>query len=140
MLWKQDIQNIFEANLDNLRRIYSLHFSSVKKFVYWDDILNIFNRDFVSGLNENELLQCFGKSKMPVSNEPQNYRSYSLMQFVEFIEFVGRVSDLKYRSMPEMPFKDRLENFLDELCPAYGLQRKEVLIEVDEQSESDDDY
>ena len=100
----------------------------------------MFMRDYNSGLNENDLMQCFGKSKMPVTNEPSNYKQYNVMVFVEFLEFVGRISDFRFRGVADMTYKDKLEATLEELCPAFGLVRKEVLVEVDELSESDDDY
>ena len=78
--------------------------------------------------------------KMIVSNEPANYKQYSTLVFVEFLEFVARVSDLKFKSMPDTSLAQKIELFLEELCPAFGLTKQDVNIENDENSESDDDY
>ncbi len=33
-----DVSDILEANLDNIRKIFSTYFSSVKKFMTYEDI------------------------------------------------------------------------------------------------------
>ncbi len=48
-------------------------------------------------INEAEVQFAFGMSKMSVTNEPSNYVQYKIMQFVEFLEFIGRLADAKYK-------------------------------------------
>jgi hypothetical protein len=38
-LWCIDVNDILEANLENLKKIYQIHFTSVKKFLTFDDVL-----------------------------------------------------------------------------------------------------
>ena len=37
-------------------------------------------------------------SKMAVTNEPLDYKKYNTMVFVEFIEFIARLSDSKFKN------------------------------------------
>ena len=50
---------------------------------------------------EKDIQFPFVMCKMIVSNEPANYKQYSTLVFAEFLEFVARVSDLKFKSMPD---------------------------------------
>ena len=85
---------------------------------------------------------CFGMSNMAVTNEPAQYKQYGIMEFVEFLEFIGRVADCKFRSseMHSQPLAWKIEQVLEELCPKFGLVKKDVNVGVEDNSESDDDY
>ena len=66
------------------------------------------------------------------------------MQFVEFLEFIGRIAHFKFRNssseMAQMPLVNKVEFILDDIMQGYGYTRNEVNIEIEEFSESDDDY
>lgn len=65
------------------------------------------------------------------------------MEFVEFLEFIARLADLKFKDAGEMsqkPLEWKIAEVLEELCPAFGLTKRDVNIDIDENSESDDDY
>ena len=50
------------------------------------------------GLKEREAIFCYGMSRMSVINEmAKGPNLYHKMVFVEFLEYIGRVADLKYR-------------------------------------------
>lgn len=142
-LWTIDVNDILEANLENLRKIYNLTFTSVKKYITFQDIIQLFTRDADVGLGEVDLLYAFGMSKMAVTNEVQNYKQYSVMQMPEFLEFIGRMSDVKFRSIPSMasnPLAWKIDQVLDEIMPQFGLTKNDVNVVAEENSESDDDY
>ena len=50
------------------------------------------------GLNEKDAIYCYGMSKMTVANENGDLTSYQRLYFVEFLEMICRVSDVKYKS------------------------------------------
>ena len=81
-------------------------------------------------------------SKMGVTIEPQSYKQYSVMQFVEFLEFIGRIADAKFKhsEMSQNTLTVKIEHILEDLCPAFGLTKKDVNIGVEDNSESDCDY
>ena len=103
----------------------------------------MFTRDADVGLGEVDLLYAFGMSKMAVTNEVQNYKQYSVMQMPEFLEFIGRMSDVKFRSIPSMasnPLAWKIDQVLEEIMPQFGLTKNDVNVVAEENSESDDDY
>jgi hypothetical protein len=61
------------------------------------------------------------------------------MLFVEFLEFIGRLAEAKYKDNGQ-PLCQKIEAILEELCPAFGLVKKDVNLGVDDASESDEDY
>lgn len=65
------------------------------------------------------------------------------MVFVEFLEFIGRLSDCKFSGTSDgtnMPLAQKIEFVLDDILPAFGMTRNDVNIAVEEFSESDDEY
>ena len=86
----------------------------------FDDILQLFTRDSNIGLGESELMEAFGMSKMAVTNEAMSYKQYTVMLLPEFLEFFGRMSDIKFRSIPDLagnPLAWKIEQVLEEVCP-----------------------
>ena len=90
-------------------------------------------------MSENDIKLAYGMSKMSVFNELIHNDNYNRMKFVEFLEFLGRVAHMKYKGT-ELTLTEKLEQLLDDIFFAYGLERNEVTIEVQEVSESDNDY
>ena len=93
---------------------------------------------------EKDAIYCYGMAKMTVVDEHQHSKKYQYLSFVEFIELVGRIAELKFKStaMNGIPLFQKIEYTLDDIIP-YLLPGKERLIpdiqEVEE-SDSDDDY
>jgi hypothetical protein len=51
----------------------------------------------VVGVHENKLLPCFAACKMVLIDEMKEKHKYEQIEFVEFLEFICRVADYKYR-------------------------------------------
>ena len=50
--------------------------------------------------------ECYGMSKMTVPNEmvfKDNTNPYLKLAFVEFLEYIGRIADFKYKDDEETP-------------------------------------
>jgi hypothetical protein len=47
---------------------------------------------------EQDVIFAFGMSKMAITSEPADYKKYNVMTFVEFLEFVGRLSEAKFKN------------------------------------------
>ena len=67
------------------------------------------------------------------------------MQFVEFLEFVARVAEIKYKNGTfegenGAVLAEKIELVLEDLCQAFGLVKNSVNIDIQENSASDDDY
>jgi len=48
-------------------------------------------------MSENNVKFAYALSKMTVANEPLQYKQYSIMLFVEFLEFIGRLANIKFK-------------------------------------------
>jgi hypothetical protein len=70
-LWTIDVNDILEANLVSLKKIYERYFTSVKKHLILDDVISIFSP---LEIPEKDLTFCFAMSKMTVTNEALNYK------------------------------------------------------------------
>lgn len=94
-----------------------------------------------SGLNygEPEVKYCYGMSKMTIVNEKASFKQYQVMREVEFFEFLVRLANQKYQGWHQ-PLHVKLEQLLDELLKMVKCKRLPVQIDVEEFSESDDEY
>ena len=77
---------------------------------------------------------------MTVIDEIKQNPKYHRMEFVEFLEFIGRLAHIRYKADLESNLSDKMEIILDEVFAGFGLTFNEVLIEIEEYSESDEDY
>ena len=94
-------------------------------------------------MNEKDSIYCFGMCKMIVVKENENSKQYLALQFVEFLEMIGRIADLKFKSTEtnDELLAKRIEFVLDDIIPPIlEVPRKETNIITVEESESDDDY
>ena len=90
--------------------------------------------------DENKVIYCYGMSKMALVQDTIEKVKYDQLLFTEFLEFIGRCAVIKYKEVLDMTMEDRLLCFMDELFPCFGVTRKEVEENEEEQSESDPDY
>ena len=108
------------------------------------DALKFMMTDSHLHMNEKDAIYCFCMCKMTIIDEAQQSKKYQFLSFVEFLELIGRIAELKFRStaMNGIPLFQKIEYTLDDIIP-YLLPGKERLIpeiqEVEE-SDSDDDY
>ena len=80
-------------------------------------------------------------SKMTVVNETSaDSKRYKFIQPVEFYEMIGRVADVRFRESSGLELYHKIEYILDELLPLIGATRREVYINVEESSCSDNEY
>ena len=79
-------------------------------------------------------------SKMTIYNECTSFENYTKLRFVEFLEFLGRLAWLKYKQEKDWSFKEKCEALFDEIFFKFELERNEVTVDIQEVSESDNDY
>ena len=101
-------------------------------------------QDAPCGVSENDVTFAYGMSKMTLVNEIQNYKTYQQMQPIELWEFLARIAVAKFKSssedMQSQPLATKIEFVFDDIFPFFELTRSEVNVEIEEASESDDDY
>ena len=141
-LWTIDVNDLLESNLENLDLVYRRFRTPTKQFLDLEDCINLCTRDTNLGISEKDILFCFGYCQMTVVNEEKHWKQYHTLQFVEFLEFVGRLAHFRFKSSSgaSQPLSEKIESILDDMLPPYGLTRNDVNIEIEEISESDEDY
>ena len=142
-LWTIDVNDVLEANLGHLTKIYQKYFAPRKKYMDMKDALEFMMRDSSLNLIEKDAIFCYGMSKMTVDKEHEKHDQYLNLAFVEFLEMIGRIADIKFRrtTLGDEPLAKRIEFVLDDMIPEMLVcDRNPVNIRVEEVSESDDDY
>ena len=101
-------------------------------------------KDSALNISEKDICFCFGFCQMTVVNEERQWKKYDTLLFVEFLEFIGRIAHIRFKNasqeMASQPLAQKVEFILDDLMAGFNLTRQEVNIEVEEFSESDEDY
>ena len=100
-LYTIEVNGLFEVNLDLLKKIYSSYYSPRKKFMNFEDALKLLMKDSLLNLSEKDATYCYGMSKMTVTkeNDAKYSQQYSELKFLEFLEMIGRVAELKFHAL-----------------------------------------
>ncbi len=113
-----DVNLLFDDHIETLRKIYRSHFAFNKSYMSLHDALNMMTKDAVF-LLAKEATECYGLAKMTVINEMQfkgDTNPYLKLAFVEFLEYIGRIAEFKYRN-EEISLKDKIDKVLKEVLP-----------------------
>lgn len=80
-------------------------------------------------------------SKATVNNDVKERKQYFLATFVEFLEFFARLARLKHKDGPlkSASVDEKICALMDACFPAIGSVRKEVIIEIEYVSCSEDE-
>lgn len=65
-LWTIDVNDLLEANLDNLKKIYAHYLTPTKKLIELEDCIAMCTRDCNLNISEKDIQFCFGYSQMTV--------------------------------------------------------------------------
>jgi hypothetical protein len=101
-LWCQEVTDVIESNLPSLEYIWTSFTNPQKKFPDQLDMIKLCMQISPCGISEIEVKFCYGMCKMTVVVEATGYKEYSRLQFVEFLEFVGRIANAKFKHNVEM--------------------------------------
>ena len=80
---------------------------------------------------------------MTVADENEAGDSYMTLQFVEFLEMLGRIAEVKFYGTPQLKnwtLAERLEIILDSILPTVGYSRVQIDMAALEDTESDNEY
>lgn len=91
------MNDIFESNLENLKRIYDRYRTPTKQFMDYQDCINMCMNDAQLNVTEKDVLFCFGYCHMTVVSEERQWKNYQTLQFVEFLEFLGRIAHFRFK-------------------------------------------
>ena len=113
-LWTLEVDDIFKANEENLKIVFSRYFTQIKKNMDLQDCYQLCFTDTQLGVKENDICMCFGMSKMTIKDEVlQQGNNYISLKFVEFLEFIGRIAHVKYKNQSDLNLETKLEFTLD---------------------------
>ena len=94
-------------------------------------------------LSEKQASFCYSMCKMTVNfEELDGLRHYDKLQFVEFLELLGRIAQIRFEGtdLQKEPLVIRLEYILESALAIVGQERIEVVSKEQDWSESDQDY
>lgn len=146
MLYTTEVNDLLNANLPLLRRVYEQYQTLTRKVMSYNDAVNLFHSRSDCQISEKEVLYCFGMSKMtvPFENEDTDAAKYDKLLFVEFLEMIGRVAEYKFRGteLENLGLDKKIEEILDNIFAVLGkdAKRKTVDIDLEENTASDSDY
>ncbi len=99
-------------------------------------------KDTALNLIEKDAIYCYGMCKMSVVIESIDTWQYKQLKFVELLELIGRIAQLKFKGTENegIPLYKKIEYVLDIVLKMVEMERKDINIKVNEESESDDEY
>jgi hypothetical protein len=66
-----EVNDLLEANLDGLKKVYTKYFEPRKKYMTMADALSMMMKDSLLNMIEKDATFCYGMSKMTVINESE---------------------------------------------------------------------
>ena len=141
-LWCIEVNDVFEANYENIKKVFLLYHSQRQKHMSSKNALDLMMKQTDLQFTPKEAMFCLGYSKMTVRDESFNFIEYVKVQFVELLEMIGRMAKIKFRNtvQEEEPLATKIELVLDMILPLANVTRVPVAIKDAEESESDEDY
>ena len=95
-LWTIEVNDLLENNKHSLMRLYKRYFKDRKNFMIMQDALGLITWETPVQVADKEALFDYGMCKMSCSNDILDRAKYDKLQFVEFIEYLGRIAHYKY--------------------------------------------
>lgn len=133
-LYNLEVNDILEANLPNLQNLFMKYKERIGRWLTFKGIKLMVEKGKIN-IQENELIKVFAFSKMSILNEMDSDGAHFKLQFVEFLDFVGRLSDVVYND--DVPLSSKLDQVLDKLFEPNGIKKKPVNVES---SDIDSDF
>lgn len=91
-LWTIEVNDLMEANEANLTKIYSNYKTVTKPKLEIQDCIQMCMRDANLNVSEKDISFSFGLCHMTVISEERQFKHYQSLEFVEFLEFIGRLA------------------------------------------------
>ena len=128
--------------MESITRLHKLYNTPQQKFMSAKDAINLMTKDSTLGLTSKQAKYCLGFCKMTTVEEVTEFDLYNRVAHVEFLEMLGRIAHIKFAGtvLEDEPLATKTEYVLDELLKMIEVQRNDVPIVENEESDSDDDY
>ncbi|CAG9314269.1 unnamed protein product [Blepharisma stoltei] len=135
-LYNLEVNDILEANLSNLQNIFTKYRERLGRWLSFKSIRALVDKAKII-INDDELIKVYAFSKMSILNEMDSDGAHYKMQFVEFLDFLGRLSDLVCNE--DIPIYSKLDLILEKILVSNGLRKAKKIQENESGSEIDDD-
>ena len=106
--------------------MYKKYFKPRKNWMNKQDAYDLMIRHSTLQMLELPAMQAYGLCKMTVVDEADDgLNRYNKLYFVEFLEMVARIAEIKYRGteVSQQSLTKRIEYVLDEILPLVGAKR-----------------
>ena len=134
-LWTLEIHDLYHTNLKTMQKLWKFYFVAKKtKIMSLQDVIDFYTGECNLDLLPEQLSSCWGMSKSTVNNDVKQRKQYYEAPFVEFLEFFARLARLKFRDSPTLKnstLAEKIMALMDLVFPAIQCVRKEVVIEVE---------
>ena len=98
-----------------------------------EDAYKLVMKDLDIDCVHTDVLYCWGMSKITLPLENKNFAKHDDMKYVEFLEFLGRMSDKRFPDEEgnenNIPLIQKIEMMLDNLFELVNVERKTVSVE-----------
>ena len=156
-LYTNSVNDILATNIKAIRKLYD-KIASVQNAQRLNNMIDDYQGQCptidqiqcllhrkMKNVDRHKIIQAFYSSKMLVQEESTaaGLLEYSILHWCEFLEFIGRLAQFKYRSEPNensLSLTRKIHIVLDEILPLVGSTCIEVPTETIVISESDEDY
>lgn len=141
-LWTLEVDDLYKTNIKAMEKLYRYFFKARKTTTfYMEDAIDMFTHEVMLDLLPEQITQCWGLSKMTVNNDIKMREQYFRVTFVEFLEFFARMSELKFKDGPHKneSLIEKIQLLMDLVFPIVGMKRKEVKIEIEYVSVSEEE-
>lgn len=92
----------------------------------YSDATSLFTNRLRNFVTFKEATMCYALSKMTVEKDFSAEYGYKKLEFVEFMEYICRIANEKYKTATDLVICDKLEKVLDAILPIVNAYRKDI--------------
>lgn len=141
-LWTLDVNDVLAANSFGLQKLYNRNQTVHKTWLEFSEAVKLFSHE-TNLLPDHQVKKCYAFSKMTIADDASS-QSHTHLQFVEFLELIGRVAvaywEINKEHLEEVPLAKKIEFIIDSLLALLNMKRNEVVSNFESESETDDEY
>mmetsp|Transcript_12818 Transcript_12818/g.12735 ORF Transcript_12818/g.12735 Transcript_12818/m.12735 type:complete len:171 (+) Transcript_12818:988-1500(+) len=127
-IWTLPIDDLFRANIEPLKKIYNMYAKGLKRHLDLDDCIAICAN--LGNVSQLQITEAYSFSKITIIDEMNHKERYDKMLLVEFLDFICRIADFKYREENNITFLEKVERIIDLLFKQIDAKRRKPNYEI----------
>ena len=123
VLWTREVNLLLDANLESLKLVYDSRSTEKLRKMSMESAINLFTNETNLKLNQIDAEACYAMSLTTCADlHKHSWLKQFHMDFVEFLEMIGRVADLHFSNSDyeTQPLVNKISIVLDELLKLVG--------------------